>query len=159
MDAGSGAGTGTDGGGGVMLAVRVARLGRDLWSVARRTWWVARGERQRILVENATLKNRVDFWHKLMCEYRDALFELKIENLPASCDVLIAVADEIDCDPGCEVVGFACPETGAQECRLAERGTCPFDKASQLRALAAALTAHASVAAELAQSNTLGQTS
>ncbi|MDH7973724.1 Gp49 family protein [Sphingomonas sp. AR_OL41] len=68
---------------------------------------------------------------------------LKVEHRGASIDVLRAVADRIDCEPGCERVGRMDPSTGVTECPMLDRGECPFDDACQLRDLAAALETHA----------------
>lgn len=139
------------------LSYRLRSLGRDLrrfpkdlWSVIRRSWWIARGERQRVLEENENLKTMVDLRFKQMTEYRHAAWKLQAGNRLADIDLLREVADEIDCEPGCDDVGLMDASTGVVECPRGDGGDCPFDKACQLRELAAALETHAALKRETA---------
>lgn len=122
---------------------RLARFVRDTGSVIRRWWWIARGERQRIIGERDQYKAAAEMHFKQMVEYRDAIYELKVEHRGASVDLLRQIADQIDCEPGCEHVSPMDWTTGVSECHLSDCGECPFDQACQLRSLAAALETYA----------------
>jgi len=124
--------------------MKVGRAIRDTRNVVRRWWWMARGERQRIIEERDQYKASSELRFRQMVEYRDAVYTLKVEHRGASVDVLRAVADRIDCEPGCARVSPMDWTTGVSECPLSDRGECPFDDACQLRELAAALETHAS---------------
>lgn len=131
------------------------RLLRDAGHVIRRQWWIARGERQRIIEERDRYKAWGEQQFARARKADHALWTLGADCLPASVDTLRLVADEIDCDPGCEHVGPMDPSTGAIECPLTDRGECPFDKACELRGLADALETYAS-AIEARRAATLG---
>lgn len=118
---------------------KIRRFLRDLANVIRRQWWIARGERQRVIEERDRYKEAADFRFKQMKEAWHAVHMLKLEHLPASVDVLNAVADRIDCEPGCEYVSPFDWSTGVSECPRMDRGECPFDDACALRDLALAL--------------------
>lgn len=122
---------------------KVRRFIRDAGSVIRHQWWVARGERQRTIEERDRYKAWAEEQFARARKADHALWSLKADCLPASVDTLRAVADEIDCEPGCERVSPMDPTTGAHECPLSDRGECPFDKACELRGLADALETYA----------------
>jgi hypothetical protein len=124
---------------------RSRRFLRDTWSVVRRWWWIARGERQRIIAERDEWKTAAEVRFKQMREAFAAVHTLKVEHSGASVDLLLQVAEQIDCEPGCEHVSPMDWSTGVSECPRADRGTCPFDQACQLRDLAAALLTYADV--------------
>lgn len=124
--------------------MNIRRLARDAGLVIRRQWWVAKGERQRVIEERDRYKawGEQQFARARVSDH--AVYMLKAEHLGASVDVLRAVADRIDCEPGCERVSPFDWSTGVSECPLSDRGECPFDDACALRDLADALATHAS---------------
>jgi len=123
--------------------MKLRRFLRDTALVIRRQWWVARGERQRLIEEHDRASDwaAVQFDRARAAEH--ALWMLKADCLPASVDTLRAVAAEIDCEPGCESVSPMDWSTGVRECPRSDGGDCPFDKACELRDLADALETYA----------------
>lgn len=119
------------------------RFPRDAYYVIRRSWWVARGERQRIIEERDRYKAWGERQFKRATDSDHAVYMLKVEHRGASVDLLRLIADQIDCEPGCENVSPMDWSTGVTECHLSDRGECPFDHACHLRDLAAALEIHA----------------
>lgn len=115
------------------------------WNVVVRWWWMASGERQRIIEERDRYKENAEFRFKQMREATHAVYMLGAECVPASVDTLRRVADQIDCGPDCEDVSPMDWSTGVRECHLSDRGECPFDDACELRDLAAALETYAAV--------------
>lgn len=122
------------------------RLPYQAWLVVRRSWWIAIGERQRVTEERDRYKawGEQQFARARAADH--AVYILKVEHRGASVDVLRAVADRIDCEPGCEHVSPMDWSTGQSECHLSDRGECPFDDACALRELADALQTHAAYA-------------
>lgn len=102
-------------------------------------WWRSIGERERVIEERDRYKAWGDQQFKLARATDNAVYMLKVEHRGASVDLLRLIADQIDCEPGCENVGPMDMTTGVIECPLSDRGECPFDNACQLRDLAAAL--------------------
>lgn len=107
--------------------------------VIRRWWWIAISERERVIEERDRYKAWGEQQFNRARASDHAVYMLKVEHRGASVDLLRAIAEEIDCEPGCETVGPLDWSTGVSECHLSDRGECPFDKASQLRDLADAL--------------------
>lgn len=124
-----------------MGAIRISRTIRRSLEVARRWWWMATGERKRVIEERDHYKawGEQQFARARAAEH--AVYMLKVEHLPASIDTLKAVADAIDCEPGCDHVGPMDWSTGVIECPLLDLGECPFDQACELRELASAFEA------------------
>jgi len=124
---------------------RFRRRLRQAREIVRRWWWIASGERQRVVDELDRYKSAADLRFKQMCEYRDALHVLQVEHRGASVDLLRQIADEIDCGPDCETFSPIDWETGVGECGLTDLGQCPFDHACGLRELADALETKAAL--------------
>lgn len=122
----------------------VRRFFTDLWRVVQRSWWVARGERQRVLEENVRYRGWAEQSSERARSAERAVWELQASSVPCSVDVLRAVADEIDCDRGCET-SWTDHSTNSTECSLSDRGECRSDKACQLRDLANALETYAAM--------------
>lgn len=119
------------------------RFPRDTYYVIRRSWWVARGERQRIIEERDRYKAWGEQQFKRATASENAVHMLKVEHRGASVDLLRHIADQIDCEPGCEDASPLDWSTGVTECHLSERGECRFEHACELRELAAALETRA----------------
>lgn len=81
-------------------------------------------------------------WRQRYFTARDALHPLKYPPDPR---MLRSIADEIDCNPGCER-GYAEHDTNAFVCSAEDRGECGWAKAEELRAFAAAVETRAALA-------------
>lgn len=114
-------------------------------NIARRWWWMASGERARVLADLEQCRARRDELFRLYVTARDALWNLSAGTVPAHVDLLRAVADEIDCGQACERIGPMDWSTGVRECPGTDHGDCAGDNAAQLRDLANALEAKAKV--------------
>lgn len=105
----------------------------------RHIWWRWTNERDRIVEERDRYKARAEEQFNRARASDHAVYMLEVEHRGASVDLLRQIADEIDCGPGCEIVGPMDMTTGVMECPRSDRGECPFDHASHLRDLASAL--------------------
>lgn len=115
------------------------RLPHETRRAIRHIWWRWTSERNRVIEERDRLAERNEFLFKWAKMSDQALYELKVEHRGATIETLRLIADEIDCEPGCERVSPMDWTTGVTECSLSDRGECPFDKACALRELATAL--------------------
>jgi hypothetical protein len=123
----------------------VRGLPRNLRRIIRHWWWLALGQREHTIEERDRYKAWGEQQYRRATAAEMAVHMLKVEHRGASVDVLRAVADEIDCEPGCDRASTDY-STNVTECPLSDRGECPFDKACQLRELADALETKAEVA-------------
>ena len=91
----------------------------------------------------ATAAERFDWWRKS----QDALYALSYPDVDA--DLLLAIADFIDCQPGCDY-GYTECDTNTFVCKRCEEEVDCWANAEHLRALAKALTERkAGVATEI----------
>jgi hypothetical protein len=114
----------------------------------RHIWWRWAGERDRVIAERDRNKAWAEEQFKRARASDHAVYMLKVEHRGASVDLLRQIADEITCEPGCEIVGPMDWTTGISECPRSDCGECPFEQASQLRDLAAALETYAALKPE-----------
>ena len=125
--------------------MKIRRQLRDLKLAVRHQWWIATGERQRVMEERDRYRAWGEQQFKMARDAEHAVYMLKASNVVCSIDTLRRIADQIDCEPGCETVGPMDWSTGVSECPALDRGECPFADASELRDLAFALETNATL--------------